>query len=101
MCDTHAASFVGQDLGPGTLMVDGGYHNDVRYIRPDGSDTHKRQRARIERVFGRSKMDSKAIGGVCGGFYRLKKDRQPLIVRAAYLLQNLKKIHGTNQRVIQ
>ena len=94
MCDTNASKFIGNDMGSASIMVDGGYHNDTRFIGPDGTHLHKRQRSGIERVFGRVKMDSAAVGG----YYRRGKRWQSLFIWDSFLLYQLKLVYGGNRR---
>ena len=92
MGDSTLSRFVCNDDWKDSTLVDGTYPQRPEFIKCDGSKAHKRGRVTIEWVFGRVKTDWWIVGDI----YRKSSRFHNLAIRAAFVLNNMKKMWALN-----
>eukprot|EP01084_Bolivina_argentea_P242205 406389_1 len=92
MCDSNACRYIAVNEWDRGILSDSGYPQERRFVRSDGTMEHKQERAHIEHLFHQVKGDWEMVGGV----YNRDSKYHSLAIRAAFILNNMKKSFGTN-----
>ena len=88
MNDSAMSSVMCVGDGIGSTLVDDGYPSSrSEFILPDGSEEHSAARSVVERYFGRVKVLWRMVGGV---WTKYNKDYFDFVIRAAFILTNMK-----------